>query len=128
MKLYLAARSDRRVELQELARSIEQLGHIVTSRWLAGLGQENADNALYDLTDVVVADALVLFTENPNEAGPLRGGRHVEFGYALHAGKTMFIVGPRENIFHELPEVRQFLDADELLDFLAYPALVEAWP
>jgi hypothetical protein len=122
MKLYLAARSDRRVELQALARSIEQLGHVVTSRWLAGLGREDADNARYDLTDVVVADALVLFAEAPNRSAPFRGGRHVEFGYALRAGKTMFIVGPRENIFHELPDVRRFSDADELLDFLAHEA------
>jgi hypothetical protein len=122
MKLYLAARPDRRVELQALARSIEQLGHVVTSRWLAGLGREDADNARYDLADVVVADALVLFAEESNSTAPFRGRRDVEFGYALRAGKNLFIVGPRENIFHHLPDVRRFSDADELLDFLAHEA------
>jgi hypothetical protein len=127
MKLYLASRYDRRVELQELARSIERLGHVVTSRWIAGLGEEDADNARYDLTDIVVADAFVLFTEHPDTTAILHGARHVEFGYALRAGKTVFIVGPRENLFHELPEITHFADADELLDFLARPCLAEAW-
>lgn len=127
MKLYLAARYDRRQKLGELAESIEQLGHAVTSRWLNGHGQEDADSALYDLTDVVLADGLVLFTESARTRGR-SGGRHVEFGYALHANKALFIVGPEENIFHGLPQVRRFTDADEFLDFLARPALVEAWP
>ena len=129
MKIYLAARSKRRAELEDLARSIEQLGHTVTSRWLAGYSQENDDNARfdaqYDLNDIVVADALVLFTEDPEGTGSLRGGRHVEFGCALHAGKALFIVGPRENIFHELPEVVRFSDAEELFNFLASPAVME---
>jgi hypothetical protein len=129
MKLCLAARSKRRAELEDLARSIEQLGHTVISRWLTGYGQENDAtarfDAQYDLNDIVVADALVLFTEAPEGTGSLRGGRHVEFGYALHAGKALFIVGPRENVFHELPEVVQFFHADELLNFLASPAVRE---
>lgn len=34
-----------------------------------------------------------------------RGGRHVEFGMALALGKRVIVVGPRENVFHLLPEV-----------------------
>jgi hypothetical protein len=128
MRLYLAARYHRREELGALARSIAELGHQVTSRWLNGFGQDDADSALYDLTDVVVADALVLFTEKSARLRAQGGGRHVEFGYALYANKALFLVGPRENIFHQLPQVRRFADADELLDFLARPALAEAWP
>ena len=128
MKLYLAARYDRRGELNGIARSIAELGHSVTSRWLAGHGQGDADSALYDLTDVVVADALALFTENPARTRAQSGGRHVEFGYALHANKTLFIVGPGENIFHGLPQVHRFADTEEFLNFLASPAATKGWP
>ena len=129
MKLYLAARYDRLAEMAALAEAIEDLGHEVTSRWIEGHGQPDGDSALYDLTDVVVADALVLFTEEPTAHVPFaaRGGRHVEFGYALRAGKRMFIVGPRENIFHELPEVTALPDAPALLEHLARLADEEAW-
>jgi hypothetical protein len=128
MKLYLAARYDRRDELNRIARSIVELGHSVTSRWLSGHGQEDADSALYDLTDVVVADALVLFTEKPARTRLQSGGRHVEFGYALRANKTLIIVGPSENIFHGLPQVRRFSDTEEFLKHLANPATTEIWP
>ena len=128
MKLYLAARYDRLDELNGIARAIAELGHSVTSRWLAGHGQEDADSALYDLTDVVVADALVLFTEKPARTRMQSGGRHVEFGYALRANKTLFIVGPTENIFQGLPQVRRFSDTEEFLNFLGNPAATEIWP
>jgi hypothetical protein len=120
MKLYLASRYDRRIEMAEVAERIEQLGHRVTSRWIAGNGRPNGESARYDLTDVLVADGLVLFTEEPTARVPFaaRGGRHVEFGYALKAGKKVFIVGPRENIFHALPEVVRFPDTGALLEHL----------
>jgi hypothetical protein len=129
MKIYLASRYDRREELAGIARLLEAQGHHVTSRWLEGHGAPDADSALYDLTDVIVADALVLFTEEPTAhvAYAARGGRHVEFGYALRAGKRMFVVGPRENIFHELPEVTVLPDVETLLCELGRIAEAEVW-
>lgn len=119
MNLYLAARYDRLPEMAQIAEKLADAGHGVTSRWIRGFGKPDADTALYDLTDVVVADALVLFTEDPSANVPFaaRGGRHVEFGYALRAGKRLFLVGPRENIFHELPDVTAFDDVDEMLRY-----------
>jgi hypothetical protein len=129
MKLYLAARYDRREEMAALADAIEDLGHEVTARWVDGHGQPDGESARYDLTDVIVADALVLFTEEPTASVPFaaRGGRHVEFGYALKAGKRMFIVGARENIFHELPEVTALPDTQALLEHLGRLRDEEAW-
>lgn len=130
MKLYLAARYDRMAELADIADSIEDLGHEVTARWLEGNGNPDAESAAYDLTDVLVADGLVLFTEEPTASVPFaaRGGRHVEFGYALKAGKRMFIVGPTENIFHELDQVARFADVGELLAYLGQAsATQEHW-
>jgi hypothetical protein len=120
VKLYIAARYDRIGEMADVATRLEDAGHVVTSRWIRGFGKPDADTALYDLTDVVVAEALVLFTEDPSVTVPFaaRGGRHVEFGYALRAGKRLFIVGPRENIFHELPDVIACDDVEELLRVL----------
>jgi hypothetical protein len=117
MKFYLAARYDRMPEMVEVADRLQEIGHQVTSRWVRGFGKPDADSALYDLTDVVVAEALILFTEDPAANVPFaaRGGRHVEFGYALRAGKKLYLVGPRENIFHELPDVLAFEDVDEML-------------
>ena len=43
MKLYLASRYDRREELATIAGVLEEQGHQVTSRWLAGRGQPDAD-------------------------------------------------------------------------------------
>ena len=117
MNLYLASRYDRRSEMVEVADRLVGAGHGVTSRWIRGFGKPDAETALYDLTDIVVADALVLFTEEPEAHLPFtaRGGRHVEFGYALRAGKKLFLVGPGENIFHHLPDVVAVDDVEELL-------------
>ena len=117
MNVYLAARYDRMPEMVEVAEQLRRIGHEVTSRWIRGFGNPDAETALYDLTDIVIADAIILFTEDPTANVPFaaRGGRHVEFGYALRAGKKLYLVGPRENIFHELPDVLAFEDVDEML-------------
>jgi hypothetical protein len=56
-----------------------------------------------DLTDIGAAEVVVSFTG----AGG-KGGRHVEFGYALATGKRLVIVGQRENVFHCHPAVEQY--------------------
>jgi hypothetical protein len=43
-------------------------------------------------------------------AGGGKGGRHVEYGLALGLGKRLIICGPRENIFHTLPQVEHYPD------------------
>ena len=60
-----------------------------------------------DLGDVMQCDVLISFTER-HDSGYSRGGRHVEFGLAYALGKMLFVVGPRENVFHALEGVRQF--------------------
>lgn len=122
--VYLAARYSRREEMLDYQRELEEAGHVVNSRWLLGEhqihpGSEGVDkNAPFvpeearpfaqdDVEDVANADVVISFTEYPNSPYG-RGGRHVEFGYALRAGKQLIIVGPWENIFHRLPNVEQF--------------------
>ena len=68
---------------------------------------EGALFAKDDFDDLRNADLVVAFTEPPR-SGNSRGGRHIEAGLALAWGITLWIVGPRENVFYCLPQVRQF--------------------
>jgi hypothetical protein len=130
MRLYLAARYSRRLELCAYRSQLADLGITVAGRWLDGahqlsdkgvpiadtgeaLVEDGSDDraaelrtkfALDDLSDVLSSDALVAFTETPR-VSTSRGGRHVELGIALGSGIPVTIVGPRENIFCWLPEV-----------------------
>lgn len=116
MKIYLAARYERRTELAGYADRLRKLGHVVTSRWLAGNAElPVAAQAEMDLADIDEAEVVVSFTEPPGVYS--RGGRHVEFGYALARGKSLVIVGPAENIFH--------VKAEE--QYPNFEALVEEW-
>ena len=119
MRIYLCGSYDRREEFDDYAAGLTILGHEVTARWLEGnedLAPER--QAQMDITDLLLADCLVTFTYKEGE-GPSRGGRHVEFGIAWYANKRMIVVGPRENIFHHLPEVECFADWPEAFAALA---------
>ena len=63
--------------------------------------------AIEDVEDILAADAIIMFTEEPGP-GTSRGGRHVEFGLAIAAHIRLIVVGPRENVFYYLPRVEQF--------------------
>lgn len=118
MKFYLAARYSRNAEMRKYRDQLHFLGHIVTSRWidhhggdlLESIAQDklNADPdggghyAQVDVADLMAADVVISFT---SAGGGGKGGRHIEFGLGLALKKRMIIVGPRENIFHTLPEV-----------------------
>ena len=111
---YLAGRYSRKIEFAEIAKKIEDtLGYCCSSSWLtelekpdSTLDQVASDRltfyALRDLHDILQADFTLFFAEDPLIGTP-RGGRHVEFGYALAQKKPIVIIGPKENIFHYLP-------------------------
>ena len=117
-KLYLAARYSRRNEMRSLAATLRCNGFAVTSRWLTEdepldhkLGDQTpmfyTETARIDLEDIDKADTILFFAEDPLVGTP-RGGRHVEFGYALGTGKRMVCIGGHENIFGFLPQVEHF--------------------
>jgi nucleoside 2-deoxyribosyltransferase len=103
-------------------------GHEVTSRWIDMHGgkypgsftpQQLADDPEYcnvlgehDLEDIRAADIMMSFT-SPDNGG--KGGRHVEFGYALALKKHLVIVGPRENVFHTNPRIEWYAEWGDLL-------------
>lgn len=136
MNIYLAARYSRREELCGYREQLRALGHTVDAVWLNGShqisdtgnpigeegeslveGDDGSTNeraaklrekfAIEDMRDVKNCDLLIAFTEEPRSSSS-RGGRHVEMGIAIGLGKPILIVGPRENIFCWLPNVRQF--------------------
>jgi hypothetical protein len=127
LKVYLAARYDRKEEMKAY-REILQRDHNVkvTSNWLdeptspsSNMG-EGTDifytmTACKDLMDVDAAHVVIFFSENPLQRWK-RGGRHVEFGYALRADKTIWVVGPKENVFHYRPRVHHFETFEELVE------------
>ena len=128
MRIYIAARYDRRFEMLGVASDLTRAGHAVTSRWIEGgrgTGSELAA-ALEDIGDLGRANCLVTFTERPERgvAWAARGGRHVEFGIALAMGKRLCIVGPRENVFHHLPSVEVYSTLGDLVAGLEQPAKV----
>ena len=120
-------------ELRGYADQLEHHGHVVTSRWISG-EHEALDSELLspinrrlaqkffedDMQDLLVADALIAFTE-PADSGFSRGGRHVEFGIALAAGLRLFVVGPRENLFYLASRVRHYWTFEELYLDLCIP-------
>lgn len=112
MKIYLAAQYSQKHEIALKKQELQGLGFIVTSTWMEEPDDPNvslkdvrhvvlAAYASRDVEEIDAADMLVLFTVDPDER-TRRGGRHVEYGYALGRGKAVCIVGPQENIFHHL--------------------------
>ena len=108
----MAAGFARKNEIAEKSQELENLGIKVVSTW----PWENAApestmddvgpnylraNARKDLNEILVADVLILFTQDPLKPF-CRGGRMHEAGFAQGLGKTVIICGPRENIFHLL--------------------------
>jgi hypothetical protein len=138
MRIYLAARYSRRLELCGYREQLQAVGHTVQAVWLDGKHQIADDGkpigdhgeglvegrfdqeeysertaalrnrfAMDDYRDVTMCELLIAFTEPPR-SNSSRGGRHVELGLALGMMKSVWIVGPRENIFCWLEDVRQF--------------------
>ena len=119
MKIYTAARYARREELLEYAKKLSSAGHVVTARWVNGdeEGKSLEDIAIMDLDDVKAADMVLVYTD---EHGSLQkgGGRHTELGLGYAYGKHVWIVGPKEQVFHSLPGVKQFNNTDEVIGAL----------
>lgn len=131
-KVYLASRYSRADEMQGVRDVLAGLmGAEVTSRWIDKHPDTNGPTLLssftpevlaadpegcgkyasVDVEDVLAADTVISFTCGTGG----KGGRHVEFGIGVGAGKRLIVVGPREHIFHTLPEVEWHPDWPHLV-------------
>jgi hypothetical protein len=127
MIIYLAARYSRIEEMRTVRNGLVALGHVVTSRWIAG-SHEYSESTLAamahcasdDVEDLTAAECVISFTEPLRTLNDSRGGRHVEFGIALALRKRLIIVGHRENVFHALPHIEFFDDYASLIDLLSH--------
>lgn len=127
-KIYLAAKYEMHPLMREFRDWLQDKGFIITSRWidlhgdkvptpfssaeLAGdFGSVHEQAGLYaqhDVEDVEAADWLICFSIG----GGGRGGRHVEWGIGINQRKRLTLIGPREHVFHCLPQVEVFPDLE----------------
>lgn len=129
MRVYLAGPFSWKKAVKDYARELHAIGIEVTSSWLdeeaapdSTLDQfpddHNKKIANVDVADIDRADVVAVFTINPLGPPKPRGGRHWETGYAQGRGKEVIIIGPKENIFHYLDNVRQFNGRQEAKEYL----------
>ena len=107
MNIYIAGKWEAKERLKAWRTVIENsnLGTVVGT-WLNEEGKpgdqvserEAWEYANRDLDEINAADLLILDTEDTNE----RGGREVEFGFALAKCPHVWVVGPKRNVFHRL--------------------------
>jgi hypothetical protein len=134
VKIYIAAKYNRRFELTSLAKDLQELGHEITARWIWG-GEEHKpiqEAAIMDVQDVLRADCLV-FIGQPQASENRGGGRWFEFGLAYGTGKRCIAVldmDPEvgghdhlplghESVFTALPNVQIVRSPEELRGILS---------
>lgn len=129
IRVYLAGRYSKRDEFRQFAQQLRERGVEVTSSWLEETlpldvkhnQVSKVDNlmlATADLNDIDRAQLVIFFAEDA-EKQPPRGGRHVEFGYALAQRKPIYVIGKEENVFHYLPNVTHWNSFSDVLEVLS---------
>lgn len=125
--MYLSARYGRREEMQQVRERLQIGPFIVNSTWLDRDEAINDDEvpaeikrqlAIQDLNEIRAADLFMTFNE-PSNSPYGRGGRHVEFGYALGLYKHCVLIGYRENIFAYHHQALYYPTLDDFFHF--YP-------
>lgn len=111
MKIYLAAKFERRLFIRKRADQLWKLGHQITSTWLNETTKPESMTkeiffrklAIKDLCEIMAADLIILDTAEQST----RGGKENEFGFALgqFQNKLVYIVGRKRSVFHELADM-----------------------
>jgi hypothetical protein len=126
VKIYIASRYGRKEEMKVVAAKLNAAGHKVASFWIYEIhptdvtmdqvnDAELRETAMADYIELGAADAMLFFAEDPLVVPP-RGGRHVEFGIAIGMGKDIYVIGPKENIFHHFRNVKHFKNLEEFIN------------
>ncbi|KKM88420.1 hypothetical protein LCGC14_1258950 [marine sediment metagenome] len=124
MKIYLASGFHYRQVLRRVAAKLKARGHEVVSSWIWIEERPERGSMAYfefakevaamNLVDLKKADAIIVDGHGIREGN--HGGVHTELGFALGTGLSTYLVGPRSNTFHWLPEIMQFQDWDFLFE------------
>lgn len=123
LAVYLAAAFERQEAMREVASYLVANGMTVVSSWVGRDDLEPdhvtpapvlADLARQAVAEICHADIFAVFTE-PLGSAHQRGGRHVELGIALAKGMLVYVVGPRESMFHHHPHTVQVGNEVELV-------------
>lgn len=121
MRIYLSAQWSRRDEIEGYAERLREAGHDVVSRWHSGMMGDDRRGSIKDwrrwahadLSAIDRCEAFIAFTEPQGTYS--RGGRHVEWGYALaNQLRPVEVVGPFESQFYALADQR-WDDVDDML-------------
>ena len=130
MKVYLAAAWGRREEILRVADRLQSVVVEITSGWLTeeeGMQSGSKERflrerAYVDLQDVDKADAIVRFADvnlkRKVDRALVSGARMFEFGYAKARGKTLYVVGGKQNVFDRLDGIVHVKDVDALVRLL----------
>lgn len=103
-KVYIAASYPRKAEAAEYARQYAGKGYTVVSKWHdLEEGYDKGEESLVvaakrDLKNLMSCDVFVCLTGDKLSSG----GRHTELGVAIALKKVIYIIGPRESVFHRL--------------------------
>lgn len=113
IKFYVAAPYEKKPEAALMRDFLQREGFKNTSDWIDKVDPQTAAAAERDLRNVLESDVVILmsFEEFRNKG---TGGRHVETGYAIALNIPVLLIGPKTNIFHELPSVRNIKFQDLL--------------
>lgn len=127
MRIYLSAQWSRRDEIEGYAVTLRDHGYEVVSRWHQELMGDDSANSVADwakwagadLSDIDTSETFLAFTEPRGTLS--RGGRHVEWGYAIAVPRECVVIGPIESQFYALgddgfPDFAAFLAGQNLHD------------
>ncbi len=127
MRVYLAAAFSRQAEIKEVAARLENLGVMVTSRWLYAESMfhkptlSRVEDAFADIRDLREADILIRFADiTDSSTVPSRlisGARMFECGLAWERGMPIFVVQGKQNVFDYFPNIVHFATVDDLLQY-----------
>ena len=125
MRFYLVGPYQWQEQLNGYAKQLEILGHQVTSSWLLcelpdDYPLEDVQKrafASHDLIDIGNTETFIAFLSDDPAHG--RGGRHVEYGYALGIAEfrrmQTVVIGETDNIFYLVEQVRRFADWESFI-------------
>jgi len=122
-RVYIAGPFDKKEELREIAEKVQQEGHSIASKWL---WRDETDMTLeevakVDIMDVAMCNVFVACTEPPG-SGYSTGGRHFEAGWIYNniraERQELYLLGPAENIFYNLPGWEKVDSIEDLLSRL----------